>query len=161
MTGLQNTLIFLHISTITVGIQILNIRKPDKNVRFSNGIQKPDHSITEQLWTIRKPDTSGFRIPTVYSYTFQSFNQGKININTLVLGWETELSSSFSLPWSPAWTRGVALSRPTFSSGPQPRRRGWCWTTSRHQVHRSCWGQCKKETGVNWAYKRYLLSVVV
>ena len=26
----------------------------------------PHHSITEQLWTIWKPDTSGFRIPTVF-----------------------------------------------------------------------------------------------
>ena len=60
-----------------VFVQILNgrtLKRPVfewstiQNVWFLNGIRKPDHSITEQLWDIRKPDMSSFRIPTVQKF---------------------------------------------------------------------------------------------
>ena len=46
------------------------IWKPDYSktgqfVRFSNGIRKSDHLGTDLISTIRNPDVSGFRIPTV------------------------------------------------------------------------------------------------
>ena len=56
-----------------VGIRIPNIQKPEtfENQTFSCpifewlSVRKPDHLPTDLPSTIRKPDTSGFRIPLV------------------------------------------------------------------------------------------------
>ena len=42
------------------------IRNPDFFCRISNGIRIPDHSSTGHIFTIRKPDLSGFRMVTVF-----------------------------------------------------------------------------------------------